>query len=94
MSSKDMIYETKHEEGYERPAVLVVVPSAAGNITYLCHKWGLLDGRKFFDPINDTHVEIHGDIPFIIHVPSAGYTMNSDGTCRPLVAVEQHVVLQ
>jgi hypothetical protein len=91
---KDKIYTTTQQEGWERPVVLVIVPTGTGNISYLCYSWGTVDGHVFFDLINDNRIEIHGDLPYLIHCPNKGLTFELDGTCRELHREEPLVVVQ
>jgi hypothetical protein len=79
---KDRIFETSREEGKERPAALVVIPGIQS--TYLCNTWGTINGQPFFDMIDGTHVELHGALSFILHVPLHGFTFQLDGKQREL----------
>lgn len=82
----------------ETPAVLLIIPTAAGNLSYLCNQWGFItiDGvkRHFFDLTSDNRVELYNDQPFILHHPNKGYTYEHDGTCRRLKPLAPVVVLQ
>jgi len=90
-------YKINTMEGMETPSVLLIVPTAAGNLNYLVHEWGfiIIDGipRHFFDLNSENRVELYNDQPFIMHHPNKGYTYEADGSCRALRPIEKKVVL-
>jgi hypothetical protein len=81
---KDTIFATKKLEGMERAAALFVVVTPTGNMSYLAHTWGMMEGGRFFDTIDDHHVELHGDFGYILHVPNQGMTFSLDGSAHAL----------
>lgn len=91
---KDNIYTTKQHEGMERAAALFVVITPTGNMSYLAHSWGKINGQSFFDTMDDHHIELHGNFSYILHVPSQGKTFDLNGEARDLQAERQLVVVQ
>lgn len=82
---RDEIKQTKEAEGEERPTVFVQIFAPTGGVcTLLCYTWGIIDGVKFFDTIEGTHVEMHGDFQYLVQCPLHGYTFNQDGTLRAI----------
>ena len=77
-------YETKKMDGYEQSAVLLIVPTHSGNFAYLCHAWGIEDGVRFFDTVEENRVLLSENHPFILQCPNIGHTFNLDGTTREL----------
>ena len=90
---KGMAQVTVENEGWERAALLIIVPTAAGNLSYLCYAVGEDKGHIFFDLTNSNRVELHGKDPhFIMHCPTKGYTFELSGECRELRSTSKLVV--
>jgi hypothetical protein len=77
-------YETKKADGMEQACVLLVVPCATGNFSYLCHAWGIEDGIRFFDTVEENRVLLSEGMPFMLHCPNVGKTYLLDGSTRDL----------
>jgi hypothetical protein len=85
MSNKNQINQLTKPDGYEQPAAFVIVPIGGGMAhTFLVYKWGMLDGKWFFDTLLNLHVELHPDQTFILEVPPRGKTMDLEASVQEL----------
>ena len=82
--TKGKRYETKKLDGFEQPAVLLVFSVGSGHAAFLCHAWGMEDGIRFFDTVDDNRILLSEMIPFVLHCPNTGMTYNLDGSTREL----------
>lgn len=91
---KDEIFSTKHHSGLERPAIMVTVFDGSAHTQFRAYHWGKLNGLTFFDLVNDSRVELHNNPPYMIQLPSDGWTFDENHRYRELRKEESLVTLQ
>lgn len=91
---KSLSYHTPEVEGMERAAVLFVLVTPGGNLSYRCHAWEIARHVYTLEMVDGNQVEIHNPICLLLHIPRPGWTYELDGACRELKKAEPKVVLQ
>ncbi len=84
-------FEITQVEGHETATGMVTILSNPP-MSIRFHRFGMLDGRQYFDSVDGTHIEMNGPVAFLMQTPLPGHTIDENGRHRELRKEESAII--